>query len=67
MMFISLPETSAPNILLRRAHRLRKLTDKMNLRSRSEVDQADMTAGNVAYDALIKPWQINLLDPAVVG
>ncbi|KAL5325251.1 hypothetical protein ACEPPN_006375 [Leptodophora sp. 'Broadleaf-Isolate-01'] len=65
MMFVSLPETSAPNILLRRARRLRKLTDKVNLRSQSEIDQAGMTASDVAYDALIKPWQINLLDPAV--
>ncbi|PVH76284.1 major facilitator superfamily transporter [Cadophora sp. DSE1049] len=65
MMFISLPETSASNILLRRARRLRKLTNKPILRSQSEIDQADMTAGDVAYDALIKPWQINLLDPAV--
>ncbi|KAH7372210.1 major facilitator superfamily domain-containing protein [Cadophora sp. MPI-SDFR-AT-0126] len=65
MMFISLPETSASNILLRRARRLRKLTNRPNLRSQSEIDQADMTAGDVAYDALIKPWQINLLDPAV--
>lgn len=66
-MFVSLPETSAPNILLRRARRLRKLTDKVNLRSQSEIDQAGMTASDVAYDALIKPWQINLLDPAVVS
>ncbi|KAH9214000.1 major facilitator superfamily transporter [Leptodontidium sp. 2 PMI_412] len=65
MMFVSLPETSAPNILLRRARRLRKLTDKVNLSSQSEIDQAGMTASDVAYDALIKPWQINLLDPAV--
>ncbi|KAL2062206.1 hypothetical protein VTL71DRAFT_6472 [Oculimacula yallundae] len=65
MMFFSLPETSAPNILLRRARRLRKLTDKVNLRSQSEIDQAGMAASDVAYDALIKPWQINFLDPAV--
>ncbi|KAK0105121.1 hypothetical protein ONS95_004518 [Cadophora gregata] len=65
MMFMSLPETSASNILLRRARRLRKLTNKSNLRSQSEIDQADMIPSDVAYDALIKPWQINFLDPAV--
>lgn len=26
-----------------------------------------MSANEVAYDALIKPWQINFLDPAVVS
>jgi hypothetical protein len=25
-----------------------------------------MNAGDIAYEALIKPWQINALDPAVV-
>lgn len=67
MMFISLPETSASNILLRRARRLRMLTGRVNLKSQSEIDQEGMTARDVAYDALIKPWQINFLDPAVVN
>jgi DHA1 family multidrug resistance protein-like MFS transporter len=65
-MIIALPETSAANILLRRAHRLRKVTGKTNLQSQSEIDQAHMTPREVAFDALIKPWQINALDPAVV-
>ncbi|KAE8442608.1 hypothetical protein EG329_003031 [Mollisiaceae sp. DMI_Dod_QoI] len=65
LMFILLPETSAANILLRRAHRLRKLTGRKDFKSQSEIDQADMTARDIAFDALIKPWQINLLDPAV--
>lgn len=67
MMLISLPETSAANILLRRAHRLRKLTGRSDLRSQSEIDQDKMTANEVLFDALIKPWEINLLDPAVVS
>ncbi|KAL7955141.1 major facilitator superfamily domain-containing protein [Trichoderma compactum] len=33
------PETSAPNILLRRAKRLRKLTGDARLQSQSEIDQ----------------------------
>jgi DHA1 family multidrug resistance protein-like MFS transporter len=67
MMFMSLPETSAPNILLRRANRLRKQTGRDNLKSQSEIDQANMTAKEVAFDALVKPWEINVLDPAVVS
>lgn len=66
MMILSLPETSANNILLRRARRLRKITGKNNLLSQSEIDQAGMNPSDVAYKALIKPWQINALDPAVV-
>ena len=65
-MLISLPETSSSNILLRRARRLRKVTGNGNLFSQSEIDQVGMNAGDIAYEALIKPWQINALDPAVV-
>jgi DHA1 family multidrug resistance protein-like MFS transporter len=66
-MIIALPETSAANILLRQAHRLRKITGKTNLQSKSEIDQAHMTPSEVAFEALIKPWQINALDLAVVS
>jgi len=65
-MFLTLPETSADNILLRRARRLRTLTGRIDLFSQSEIDQAHMTAKQIAFDALIKPWEINILDPAVV-
>jgi DHA1 family multidrug resistance protein-like MFS transporter len=65
-MLISLPETSSSNILLRRARRLRKVTGNGNLFAQSEIDQVGMNAGDIAYEALIKPWQINALDPAVV-
>lgn len=67
MMFSSLPETSAANVLLRRARRMRKATGKENLLSQSEIDQANMSPRDVAIEALIKPWEINALDPAVVG
>lgn len=65
-MFFIYPETSSANILLRRAKRLRKLTGNPNLQSQSEIDQRHMTAGAVAYEALIEPWKINALDPAVL-
>ena len=66
MMFISLPETSADNILLRKARRLRKTTGRNNFLSQSEIDQAGMATKDVVYEALIRPWAINALDPAVV-
>ncbi|KAK5689962.1 hypothetical protein LTR17_026088 [Elasticomyces elasticus] len=59
------PETSTDNILRRRAQRLRKRTGHMNIKSKSEVEQAHMTAGEVARDALIKPMEIFIKDPAV--
>ncbi|KAK9342426.1 MFS general substrate transporter [Lipomyces starkeyi] len=56
LFFICLPETSASNILLRPAQ---------SLKSQSEIDQANMKVSTIAFEALIKPWQISILDPAV--
>jgi DHA1 family multidrug resistance protein-like MFS transporter len=66
LIIISLPETSADNILLRRAKRLRKLTGRANIMAQSEINQANMSAKEVTFNALIKPWEINFKDPAVV-
>lgn len=65
-MLWSLPETSSDNILLRRAQRLRALTGRTDLQSESEIKQKHMSPKAIAFDALIKPWEINALDPAVL-
>ena len=65
-MFIALPETSAPNILLRRAQRLRKATGNPNFKSQSEIDQAKMTVSQIAVENLLHPAEITLKDPAVL-
>lgn len=61
-----MPETSGPNILLRRARRLRKVTGSQRLKSQSEIDQAHLTVSGVAVDALIKPLEITVKDPAIL-
>ncbi|OBT41552.1 hypothetical protein VE00_08650 [Pseudogymnoascus sp. WSF 3629] len=66
VMCFFLPETSADNILLRRAGRLRKLSGRNNLKSKSEISQGHLSAREVTFNALIKPWEINILDPAVL-
>ena len=66
VVLLSLPETSADNILLRRARRLRQLTGRSDLKSASEIKQAQMSPRKIAFNALIKPWEINILDPAVL-
>lgn len=65
-MLFTLPETSAETILLRRAKRLRKATGNQNMKSQSEIDQAHFSVKNISFNALVKPWQINALDPAVL-
>ena len=66
LWFILLPETSASNILLRRARRLRKLTGNPKLLSQSEIDLKGLKFSSTATDALIKPIEIMIKDPAVL-
>lgn len=65
VMFILVPETSTPNILLRRAARLRKLTGDSRLRSQSEIDEKGLNPTSVLVNALIKPIEITIKDPAI--
>ncbi|KAK5098829.1 hypothetical protein LTS08_006207 [Lithohypha guttulata] len=72
LMMLCLPETSTPNILLRRAKRLRALQQKAGyegaatqLVAQSEIDQAKLTTNDIIKENLWRPFQINLLDPSV--
>lgn len=65
VMVLFLPETSSHNILLRRAIRLRRLTGNSHLRSHSEIVQSELTARDVAFEALVRPMQMMILDPAI--
>ncbi|KYK59613.1 hypothetical protein DCS_00745 [Drechmeria coniospora] len=65
-MFILLPETSTPTILYYRARRLRKLTGNERFMSQSEIDQRNMKVSSIFFDALIKPMEITIKDPAVL-
>ena len=65
LMFLFVPETSTPNILLRRANRLRALTGDSRLKSQSEIDQKGLKPSAIAIDALIKPLEITIKDPAI--
>ena len=65
-MIFFLPETSSSTILLRRAQRLRQLTGNPNLRSKSELEQSQLSTGAIAREALWRPVQINMLDPAIL-
>ncbi|KAI5361852.1 Putative major facilitator superfamily, MFS transporter superfamily [Septoria linicola] len=65
-MFFFLPETSADWILLQCAKRLRKLTGRTDLKAQCEIRQQKKSRKEVLYQALIKPWEINAKDPAVL-
>jgi len=62
---LACPETSADNILRRRAVRLRKLTGRTNIKSKSEIAQAEMKPSEIFLEAIIKPIEIMFKDPAI--
>ncbi|KAI0428398.1 major facilitator superfamily transporter [Xylaria sp. FL1042] len=66
IMFAFLPETSSATLLLQRAERLRRLTGNPAFMSQSEIDQKDMTSRAIFVDALIKPLEITVKDPAIL-
>ncbi|TVY86920.1 Benomyl/methotrexate resistance protein, partial [Lachnellula willkommii] len=66
VMFMLLPETSTPNLLLRRAQRLRKLTGNARLQAQSEIDQKHLQPATILVDAIVKPIEITVKDPAIL-
>ena len=66
LMFLCMPETSNDAILLRRAQRLRALTGDSRLMAASEIKAQNLQFKDVVWDALIKPIEIMILDPAVL-
>jgi DHA1 family multidrug resistance protein-like MFS transporter len=66
LMLTMLPETSAPTILYYKAKRLREETGNQNLMSDAEKKQKNLKASSLLFDALVKPWEINALDPAIL-
>lgn len=58
-MFLTLPETSTATILYQRAHRIRKVLNRADLKSQSEIDQAHMDVKQVAFDALVSKYTLS--------
>lgn len=54
-----LPETSAANILYRRARRLRRLSGNDAFRCQAELDYAEMSRKDIALDTLVRPFTLN--------
>ncbi len=65
LLFLCLPETHTPNILLRRARRLRKLTGDDRFKSQSEIDQTNLNPRDIAIESLWRPIQLMVLDPSI--
>jgi DHA1 family multidrug resistance protein-like MFS transporter len=66
LMLTVVPESSGPTILYYKAKRMREETGNHQLMSDSERKQKNMKVSSLLFDALIKPWEINALDPAIL-
>ncbi|KAF2857007.1 multidrug resistance protein-like protein [Plenodomus tracheiphilus IPT5] len=61
-----LPESSSPTILYYKAKRMREETGNESLTSEAERKQASLQVSQLLFNALVKPWEINVLDPAIL-
>jgi DHA1 family multidrug resistance protein-like MFS transporter len=67
LIFVFFPETSASNILYRRAKRLRKATGNDSIRSQSEIDATGIKISDAVVTALIRPITLNFQEPIVIA
>lgn len=65
-LIFCLPETSALTILYYEAKRRRAETGNMELMSEAELKQKDLELSSMLWNAFIKPWEMNLKDPALL-
>ena len=66
LLVCMLPETSGPTILYYRAKRIRLVTGDARFISESEIKQKNIKVGAIFWSAIVKPWEINAKDPAVL-
>jgi multidrug resistance protein len=64
-LFFFYPETSASNILYRRARRLRKATGNSSIMSAPEIALATISRRDLAVDTLVRPFALNFQEPIV--
>ena len=63
LIFCFLPETSASNILYRRAKRLRQEAGIESIRAGSELESLDLSKKDVAYKTLVRPFVLCFQEP----
>ena len=66
VLVFCMPETSGPTILYYRAKRLREHTGNNELMSEAEEKQKHLSVSALLFDALVKPWEMNIKDPALL-
>ena len=62
-VFCFLPETSASNILYRRAKKMRQITGNDSLRSEAELRPLNVTGGGILHETIVRPWILCFQEP----
>ncbi|KAJ5118768.1 hypothetical protein N7448_010476 [Penicillium atrosanguineum] len=66
LLFFFLPETFTPNILARRARRVRRITGNSQYMSDSEIEIREIKSRDVLFEALVRPFQLCFFEPIVI-
>lgn len=65
LLFFCLPETYGPNILMRRARRIRRITGDSEYKSESELEMSEIGTTDLVFEAIIRPFQLCFGEPIV--
>ncbi|OJZ85535.1 hypothetical protein ASPFODRAFT_137756 [Aspergillus luchuensis CBS 106.47] len=65
LLFFFLPETFAPNILSRRARRIRRIVNDQRYASESEIEISQVASRDVVFESLVRPFVLCFLEPIV--
>lgn len=65
LLALLVPETSGQTILYYKAKRMREETGNQALMSEAELKQKELDVRAMLWNSLIKPWEMNLKDPAL--
>jgi DHA1 family multidrug resistance protein-like MFS transporter len=65
LFFFLVPETQPTTILLHRSARLRALTGNPHIHTQTEIDRKGIKFSAVLIDAIMKPLEIAVKDPAL--
>lgn len=67
VLTFTMPETSATNILHRRAERLRQVSGNPHLRSKGEIFAATLTGNEIAMMTFVRPFRLGLFEPIALS
>ncbi|KAJ5612042.1 benomyl/methotrexate resistance protein [Penicillium lagena] len=66
LLIATVPETSGLTILYYRAKRLVEQRGDPAIKSEAQMKKEHLTVNGLLWDALVKPWELNIKDPALL-